>query len=152
MKGKERVLLVAMAMVSTSLVSQVSGPKSTTTTTTSSYSPLFSGLRRSCSKLESNPPQSLFQHVDSHLRLSSPRKGCRGVVAMAGSGKVVFPSHLFRSNINVLQTFISCSPYILPLPFQINSRVSSFRNIIINVNVASLINYFYVFTIDYILF
>ncbi|KAM7479404.1 hypothetical protein LguiA_027617 [Lonicera macranthoides] len=78
-----------MAMVSTSLVSQVSGPKSTTatTTTTSSYSSLFSGLRRSCSKLESNPPQSLFHHVDSHLRLSSPRKGCRGVVAMAGSGK-----------------------------------------------------------------
>ncbi|KAM7472944.1 hypothetical protein LguiA_011127 [Lonicera macranthoides] len=57
----------AMAMVSTSLVCQVSGPKSTTatTTTTSSYSSLFSGLRRSCSKLESNPPQSLFHHVDS---------------------------------------------------------------------------------------
>ncbi|XAR59064.1 Triose-phosphate isomerase [Bertholletia excelsa] len=76
-----------MAVASTSLASQLSGPKSPT-----SYCPQFSGLRRSCSKLDSflslpSPTQSLFQHVDSHLRLSTSRKGCRGVVSMAGSGK-----------------------------------------------------------------
>ncbi|KAL7236969.1 hypothetical protein ACSBR1_020122 [Camellia fascicularis] len=76
-----------MALASTSLASQLSGPKSAT-----SSCPQFSGLRRSCSKLDhslSSPTLSLFQTLDSHLRLSSSssRKGCRGVVAMAGSGK-----------------------------------------------------------------
>ncbi|KAL7206890.1 hypothetical protein ACSBR2_019569 [Camellia fascicularis] len=76
-----------MALASTSLASQLSGPKYAT-----SSCPQFSGLRRSCSKLDhslSSPTLSLFQTLDSLLRLSSSssRKGCRGVVAMAGSGK-----------------------------------------------------------------
>ncbi|CAL5377050.1 unnamed protein product [Camellia sinensis] len=76
-----------MAVASTSLAPQLSGPKSAT-----SSCPQFSGLRRSCSKLDhslSSPTLSLFQTLDSHVRLSSfsSRKGCRGVVAMAGSGK-----------------------------------------------------------------
>lgn len=72
-----------MAMVSTSLASKLSGPKS--------HCPQFSGLRRSCLKLEQSQSlstsQSFVQHVDSHLRLSSSRRGCRGVVTMAGAGK-----------------------------------------------------------------
>ncbi|KAK3028661.1 hypothetical protein RJ639_037841 [Escallonia herrerae] len=72
-----------MAVVSTSSL-----PKSAAVSTNC---PSFSGLRRSCSKLDSSPSlsttHSFFQHVDSHLRLSSSRKGCRGVVTMAGSGK-----------------------------------------------------------------
>ncbi|KAA8546073.1 hypothetical protein F0562_020476 [Nyssa sinensis] len=75
-----------MAVVSTSLASQLSGPKSAT-----SHCPQFSGLRRSCSKLDHSlslsSTQSLIQNVDSHLRLSSSRRGCRGVVTMAGTGK-----------------------------------------------------------------
>ncbi|XP_057510006.1 triosephosphate isomerase, chloroplastic-like [Actinidia eriantha] len=68
-----------MAVASTSLVSQVSSPQ-------------FSGLRRSCSKVDqslslSSATQSIFPHVDSQLRLSSSRRGSRGIVAMAGSGK-----------------------------------------------------------------
>ncbi|PSS26000.1 Triosephosphate isomerase [Actinidia chinensis var. chinensis] len=68
-----------MAVASTSLVSQVSRPQ-------------FSGLRRSCSKQDhslslSAAAQSLFQNVDSQLRFSSSRRGSRGIVAMAGSGK-----------------------------------------------------------------
>ncbi|GER42304.1 triosephosphate isomerase [Striga asiatica] len=50
----------------------------------------FSGLRKSFLKPDgsnSNSTQSLLQVVDSHLRLASPSKGFRGVVAMAGSGK-----------------------------------------------------------------
>ncbi|KAK3029015.1 hypothetical protein RJ639_040067 [Escallonia herrerae] len=72
-----------MAVVSTSSL-----PKSTAVSTNC---PSFSGLRRSCSKFDSSlslsTTHSFFQHVDSHLRLSSSRKGCRGVVTMAGSGK-----------------------------------------------------------------
>ncbi|KAF8413393.1 hypothetical protein HHK36_001374 [Tetracentron sinense] len=53
--------------------------------------PQFSGLRRSCSKLDQSlnlsSTQSFFQQIDSHLRISSDRRGCRGVVTMAGSGK-----------------------------------------------------------------
>ncbi|XP_021900541.1 triosephosphate isomerase, chloroplastic-like [Carica papaya] len=74
-----------MAVFSTSLAPQISGTKSAT-----SYCPLFSGLRRSCSKLDSisNSQESFVQHINSTLRLSSSsRKPCRGVVAMAGSGK-----------------------------------------------------------------
>ncbi|KAL7257451.1 hypothetical protein ACSBR1_003697 [Camellia fascicularis] len=73
-----------MAVAPTSLASQLWGPKSTT-----SYScPHFSGLRRSSSNLDhslslSSSTHSLFQH----LRLSSSRPGCRGLAAMAGSGK-----------------------------------------------------------------
>ncbi|GFZ00597.1 triosephosphate isomerase [Actinidia rufa] len=68
-----------MAVASTSLLSQVSSPQ-------------FSGLRRSCSKVDqslslSSATQSIFPHVDSQLRLSSSRRGSRGIVAMAGSGK-----------------------------------------------------------------
>ncbi|PSS12050.1 Triosephosphate isomerase [Actinidia chinensis var. chinensis] len=68
-----------MAVASTSLVSQVSSPQ-------------FSGLRRSCSKVDqslslSSATQSIFPHVDYQLRLSSSRRGSRGIVAMAGSGK-----------------------------------------------------------------
>ncbi|XP_059647516.1 triosephosphate isomerase, chloroplastic [Cornus florida] len=48
--------------------------------------PQFSGLRRDHS-LSLSSTTSFFQHVDSHIRLSSSRKGCRGVVTMAGSGK-----------------------------------------------------------------
>ncbi|KAB1207581.1 Triosephosphate isomerase, chloroplastic [Morella rubra] len=62
-----------MAVASTSLASQLSAQ--------------FSGLRRSSPKLDHSQSQSLFQHVQSHIRLSSSRKGCRGVVAMAGTGK-----------------------------------------------------------------
>ncbi|KAK2983788.1 hypothetical protein RJ640_017191 [Escallonia rubra] len=72
-----------MAVVSTSSL-----PKSAAVSTNC---PSFSGLRRSCSKLDSSlslsTTHSFFQHVDSHLRLSSSRKGCRGVATMAGSGK-----------------------------------------------------------------
>ncbi|XP_047308223.1 triosephosphate isomerase, chloroplastic-like [Impatiens glandulifera] len=76
-----------MAVASTSLVSQLSGPKSAIST-----APHFSGLRRSCSKLDqslslTSATQSLFHRVDSHLRLSSKTKACRGVITMAGSGK-----------------------------------------------------------------
>ncbi|KAM1152412.1 hypothetical protein ACFX2J_034847 [Malus domestica] len=72
-----------MAVASTSLASQLSGPKSLSS---------YSGLRPSCSKLESShslsATQSLLQHLHSHLRLSSSsRKASRGVVAMAGTGK-----------------------------------------------------------------
>ncbi|KAG8368164.1 hypothetical protein BUALT_Bualt15G0016600 [Buddleja alternifolia] len=69
-----------MAVVSTSLAgAAVSG-----------HLTQFSGLRRSFLKLDSsnsNSTQSLFQNVDSHLRLASSSKGCLGVVAMAGAGK-----------------------------------------------------------------
>lgn len=82
-----------MAVTSTSLASQVAGP------TSLSYSPNFSGLRRSCSKLDHSnsisATQSLFQHLHSHLRLSSSRKGSRAVVTMAGTGKVFFLFILF---------------------------------------------------------
>ncbi|KAL1833804.1 triosephosphate isomerase, chloroplastic [Daucus carota subsp. sativus] len=60
---------------------------------TSSLSQLNSALpRSSCPKLNSisvSTTQSFFQNVNSHLtRVSSSRSGaCRGVVAMAGSGK-----------------------------------------------------------------
>uniref|UniRef100_A0A803NF75 Triosephosphate isomerase, chloroplastic n=1 Tax=Cannabis sativa TaxID=3483 RepID=A0A803NF75_CANSA len=68
-----------MAVTSTSLASQLAGPTN------------FSGLRRSCFKLDHSnslsPTQSLFQHLHSHLRLSSSRKGSRAVVTMAGTGK-----------------------------------------------------------------
>ncbi|KAG2705922.1 hypothetical protein I3760_05G079600 [Carya illinoinensis] len=62
-----------MAVASTSLASQPSAQ--------------FSGLRRSCPKLEYSHSHSLFQQVHSHSRLSSSRKGSRGVVSMAGTGK-----------------------------------------------------------------
>ncbi|XP_068322941.1 triosephosphate isomerase, chloroplastic-like [Pyrus communis] len=72
-----------MAVASTSLASQLSSPKSLSS---------YSGLRPSCCKLESShsrsATQSLFQHLHSHLRLSSSSpKASRGVVAMAGTGK-----------------------------------------------------------------
>ncbi|XP_021286667.1 triosephosphate isomerase, chloroplastic [Herrania umbratica] len=53
----------------------------------STYCPQFSGLRRSCLKLDISQSQSFVQHINSQLRLSSSRKPCRAVVAMAGSGK-----------------------------------------------------------------
>ncbi|KAG7978169.1 hypothetical protein I3843_05G070100 [Carya illinoinensis] len=62
-----------MAVASTSLASQLSAQ--------------FSGLRRSCPKLEHSHSHSLFQQVHSDSRLSSSRKGSRGVVSMAGTGK-----------------------------------------------------------------
>ncbi|KAH7836259.1 hypothetical protein Vadar_034134 [Vaccinium darrowii] len=71
-----------MAVASTSLASQLSGPKSAT----SPCYPHFSGLRRSSLSL-SSPTLSLFQPLNSNLRLSSSsRKSCR-IIAMAGSGK-----------------------------------------------------------------
>ncbi|PON55101.1 Triosephosphate isomerase [Parasponia andersonii] len=75
-----------MAVTSTSLASQLAGP------TSLSYCPNFSGLRRSsCSKLDHSnsisATQSLFQHLHSHLRLSSSRKASRAVVTMTGTGK-----------------------------------------------------------------
>ncbi|KAM3220421.1 triosephosphate isomerase, chloroplastic [Capsicum chacoense] len=68
-----------MAVASTSLASQMSGPH-------------FSGLRKSISKLDNtsvsfSTSQAFFHNVDAHLRLSSAGKGCRSVVTMAGSGK-----------------------------------------------------------------
>lgn len=74
-----------MAVVSTSLASQITNPNSAVSTQ-------FSGLRRSFLKLENSvsTQSSFFQNVDSHLRLSSSSRRCpRGVVAMAGSGKVL---------------------------------------------------------------
>ncbi|XP_022987010.1 triosephosphate isomerase, chloroplastic-like [Cucurbita maxima] len=56
-----------MAVVSTSLASQLSA------------------IRLSTSK--SDISQTLFQNVHSQIRLASSRKGSRGVVTMAGSGK-----------------------------------------------------------------
>lgn len=71
-----------MAVVSTSMASPVTTPNSVVSTQ-------FSGLRRSCLKLDNSlsTQSSLFQLVDSHLRLSSSRRGSRGVVSMAASGK-----------------------------------------------------------------
>ncbi|GAB4838475.1 Triosephosphate isomerase, cytosolic [Ancistrocladus abbreviatus] len=74
-----------MAVVSTSLNSQVTKPTSVSTQ--------FSGLRRACSKFDynslslSSATRSFFHNVRSHLHISSSRRGCRGVVAMAASGK-----------------------------------------------------------------
>ncbi|GAB4853210.1 Triosephosphate isomerase, cytosolic, variant 2 [Ancistrocladus abbreviatus] len=74
-----------MAVVSTSLNSRVTNPNSVSTQ--------FSGLRQAFFKLDSNSvslcsaTQSLFQNVDSHLRLSSSRRVSGAVVAMAASGK-----------------------------------------------------------------
>lgn len=58
---------------------------------TSSLSSQFSGLRRLCFKLDHpSPSHVLFQRqIDSHLRFSSSPRPCRGVVTMAGSGKVL---------------------------------------------------------------
>ncbi|KAI9180445.1 hypothetical protein LWI28_004857 [Acer negundo] len=53
----------------------------------STYCPQFTGLRRSCSKLETSSPQSFSQHVTSHLRLFSSNKPSRSVVAMASNNK-----------------------------------------------------------------
>ncbi|KAL6213149.1 hypothetical protein ACLB2K_012596 [Fragaria x ananassa] len=64
-----------MAVASTSLASQLSGPKS--------LSQSYSGLRRSCPKLDQSH-SSLFQHLSLS---SSSRKASRAVVAMAGTGK-----------------------------------------------------------------
>ncbi|XVE67108.1 hypothetical protein DITRI_Ditri08aG0133900 [Diplodiscus trichospermus] len=49
--------------------------------------PQFSGLRRSCPKLDNAQSQSFVQHINSQLRLSSSLKPCKAVIAMAGSGK-----------------------------------------------------------------
>ncbi|KAE8667369.1 Triosephosphate isomerase [Hibiscus syriacus] len=49
--------------------------------------PQFGGLRRSCPTLHTPRSLSFVQHINSQLRLSSSRKPCRAVVAMAGSGK-----------------------------------------------------------------
>ena len=71
-----------MAFVSTSVTSQMSNHNSLMSTQ-------FSGLRRSFSKFQTSvSTHSLFQQVNSQLRMVSPRRGSRGVVAMAGSGKV----------------------------------------------------------------
>ncbi|KAL6219154.1 hypothetical protein ACLB2K_012360 [Fragaria x ananassa] len=64
-----------MAVASTSLASQLSGPKS--------LSQSYSGLRPSCPKLDQSH-SSLFQHLSLS---SSSRKASRAVVAMAGTGK-----------------------------------------------------------------
>lgn len=73
-----------MAVVSTSLASQITNPNSVVSTQ-------FSGLRRSFFKLESSvsTQSSFFQNVDSQLRLSSSssRRASKGVVTMAASGK-----------------------------------------------------------------
>ncbi|TXG64842.1 hypothetical protein EZV62_011836 [Acer yangbiense] len=53
----------------------------------STYCPQFTGLRRSCSKLETSSPQSFSQHVTSHLRLFSSNKPSRSVAAMASNNK-----------------------------------------------------------------
>ncbi|XP_073039390.1 LOW QUALITY PROTEIN: triosephosphate isomerase, chloroplastic-like [Primulina eburnea] len=69
-----------MAVVSTSLGAAA----------TSQLSTHFSGLRKSILKLDysnSTSSDSLLQNVDSHLRVASSVKACRGVVMMAGSGK-----------------------------------------------------------------
>ncbi|CAO2813816.1 unnamed protein product [Amaranthus hypochondriacus] len=67
-----------MAFVSTSATSQMSNHDSLVSTQ-------FSGLRRSFSKFQTSvSTHSLFQQ---QLRMVSPRRGSRGVVAMAGSGK-----------------------------------------------------------------
>ncbi|KAE8719113.1 Triosephosphate isomerase [Hibiscus syriacus] len=46
--------------------------------------PHFTGLRPT---LHTPRSQSFLQHINSQIRLSSPRKPCRAVAAMAGSGK-----------------------------------------------------------------
>ncbi|CAO2813817.1 unnamed protein product [Amaranthus hypochondriacus] len=70
-----------MAFVSTSVTSQMSNHNSLASTQ-------FSGLRRSFSKFEKSvSTHSLFQQVNSQLRMVSHRRRSRGVVAMAGSGK-----------------------------------------------------------------
>ncbi|KAE8690658.1 Triosephosphate isomerase [Hibiscus syriacus] len=49
--------------------------------------PQFSGLRRSSPTFHNARSQSFIQRTNSQLQLSSSRKPCRSVVAMAGSGK-----------------------------------------------------------------
>lgn len=68
-----------MAMVSTSLTANPNSMVSTQ----------FSGFRRSSFKHDTSlsTHAAFSQHVDSHLRLSSSRRGSRGVVCMAASGK-----------------------------------------------------------------
>lgn len=68
-----------MAMVSTSLTANPNSMVSTQ----------FSGLRRSSFKLDTSLSThvAFSQHDDSHLRLSSSRRGSRAVVCMAASGK-----------------------------------------------------------------
>ncbi|XP_042494880.1 triosephosphate isomerase, chloroplastic [Macadamia integrifolia] len=79
-----------MAVVSTSLASQLSGQKSAISSS-SCPPPQFSGLRRSSLNLKLDQSQCLsatfFQQIDSHLRLSAGRRPCRGVVTMGASGK-----------------------------------------------------------------
>ncbi|KAF5745383.1 triosephosphate isomerase chloroplastic [Tripterygium wilfordii] len=71
------------AAVSMSLSSQLSVAKSGT----SHSPPQFSGLRRSCPKLDSSHSQlSFLQHVNSQLRVSYSRKPSRAVATMAGTG------------------------------------------------------------------
>lgn len=70
-----------MAVVSTSLGAAAAAKQLSTH---------FSGLRKSVLKLDysnSTSSDSLLQNVDSHLRLGSSGKACRGIVMMAGSGK-----------------------------------------------------------------
>lgn len=79
-----------MAVVSTSL-----GAAAAAATQLSTH---FSGLRKSVLKFDNSnftSSDSLFQNVDSHLRLACSGKACRGVVMMAGSGKVNYISGFF---------------------------------------------------------
>ncbi|KAL2937205.1 Triosephosphate isomerase chloroplastic [Bienertia sinuspersici] len=92
-----------MAVLSTSLASRLTNPNSVVSTQ-------FSGLRPSVLKFESNSVsnQSFFPNVDSQLRLSSSRRGSRGVVPMAASGKFsgIRPSfHKFESSSVSNQSF-----------------------------------------------
>ncbi|KAJ4963946.1 hypothetical protein NE237_023885 [Protea cynaroides] len=81
-----------MAMVSTSLASQLSGAKSAISSS-SCLPPQFSGLHRSSLNFKLDQSESFssthsfFQQIDSHLRLSAGRRPCRGVVTMGASGK-----------------------------------------------------------------
>ncbi|KAI4297718.1 hypothetical protein L6164_037593 [Bauhinia variegata] len=57
-----------------------------TSLSSASIGPTFSGLRSSPQSFSSST-HSFFENVHSSLRLSSSRKACRGVIAMAGTGK-----------------------------------------------------------------
>lgn len=83
------------------LASQPSAPKSH-----------YSGLRRSCFKLEPfSPSHVLFhQQVGAQLRVSTTQKPCKGVVAMAGSGKVMPFLHIVE--IHDLGLFCFCFIWI----------------------------------------
>ncbi|KAF8406567.1 hypothetical protein HHK36_008655 [Tetracentron sinense] len=125
-----------MAVVPTSLASQLSGPKSAI-----SSCPQFSGLRRSCSKLDQSlnlsSTQSFFQQIDSHLRISSDRRGCRGVVTMAGSGKF-FVGGNWKCDVALKDGLSNTSGFLLVPNLVVNGTKDSISKLVSDLNSAKM--------------